>query len=152
MEDKKESPIPQEKLDKAVKETVQKMGGLPQNMKDTLTEVTSVAKEEDRTGETIPMPTPEQLVANSSSAIIANRKHLANVLPKLGKKAMQRIILASLDLPKEGEVVRLQKDEEKLAFRLMQSTIRAMYTVLFYHTSEEIIKKHKEEQANKEAK
>jgi hypothetical protein len=121
-----------------------------QEKKEILTEVTSIAQEEQRTGKSIPMPSPEELVANSSMAIIANRKHLANIMPKLGKKALQRAVLAAIDLPKDGEPVRLLGDDEKMAFRLMQSTIRAMFTVLFYHTSEEIIKKHKEEQSKKE--
>lgn len=136
-----------------IKETLmeEQVQAEPTSENELLTEVTSIAAEEERTGQTIPVPTPEELVANSSMAIIANRKHLSRVLPNLGKKAMQRAILAALDLPKDGEPVRLVGNDEKLAFRLMQSTIRAMYTVLFYHTSEEIIKKHKEEQAKKEA-
>jgi hypothetical protein len=114
------------------------------------TQVMSLADEEERLGEKLEMPSPEQLVANASMGIIANRKHLAGVLNGLGKKAIVRATMAALDLPKEGEPVRLVSKEEKLAFRLMQSTIRAMFTVLFYHTSEEIINKHKEEQKAKE--
>lgn len=118
-----------------------------QDKKEVVTEVTSIAAEEERTGEKINTPpTPEELVSKSGMSIIMNRQHLKGILPKLGKKALQRLLLASLDLPAEGVQVKLISNEEKLAFRLCQSTIRAMFTVMFYHTSEEIIKKHKEKE------
>lgn len=109
------------------------------------TEVTTIAQEEERTGEKIETPpTPEELVAKSSMSILMNRKHLKSILPSLGKKAKDRIILALLDLPTDDVPVKLVGKEEKVAFRLGQSIVRAMFTVMFYHTSEQIIKKHKE--------
>jgi len=123
---------------------------IPKVEENIETEVTTIAKEEERTGEKIETPpTPEELVAKSSMSIIMNRKHLNTLLPKLGKKAMQRVIMASMDLPAEGIKVKLVKEEEKLAFRLCQSIQRAMFTVMFYHTSEQIMEKHKQK-INKE--
>jgi hypothetical protein len=120
------------------------------SMAEEVTRVTSIAEEEAKTGQKIAVPTPEELVAKSSMSIIANRKHLGSLLPKLGKKAKDRLILALLDLPADGQPVKLVSSEEKVAYRLGQSIVRAMFTVMFYHTSEEIIKKHKAEQANKQ--
>ncbi len=150
MDNEKTKPLSQEAVETAVNKAVNDVQGVPDNIKKQLTtEVTSISQEEEKTGQEMKMPTPEELVANSSMAIITNRKHLSKLLPKLGKKAMYRAVMAALDLPKEGEQVKLVTNDEKMAFRLMQSTVRAIYTVLFYHTSEQIIKKHNEEQTKK---
>lgn len=107
------------------------------------TEVTTIAKEEKKTGQKINVPTPEELVANAQGNMIRGKKELSLLLPKMGKKAMQRAILAGLDLPTGGIPVKLRTKEEKYAFGVIQNMISSRFLVMQHHISQEL-KKQKE--------
>lgn len=113
--------------------------------KEVLTEVTTIAEEEARTGQKVPLPSPQELISRASASMITDRKHLSGVLPKLGKNALKRIILAALELPTAGIPVKLVSDEEKGAYLLAQRIINNRFTITYYHILEES-KKLKAEQ------
>jgi len=102
------------------------------------TEITSIAEEEKRTGEKIDVPSPEELVARASTAIISDRKRFMSVFRGLGKRAKDRVVSAVLDLPTGGLPVKLQSEEEKLAYSYGQRVINHRFTVTFHHINQEI--------------
>ena len=116
---------------------------------ELLTEVTSIAKEEARTGQKINMPSPEEMVARASSSLIMNQQRLNMIIGKHGKdygisrKGMNRVLNAIFALPQEGQKVLLQGKEEKAAFIIGQSLIRDMFIIMANHAHEEA-KKAKE--------
>lgn len=122
-----------------------------QEKKEVLTEVTTIAKEEEKTGQKINLPTPEELVANASGNMIRGKKELSLLLPKLGKKALQRVILAGMDLPAEKIPVRLISKEEKYAFGIIQNMISSRFLIMQHHISQEL-QKQKEANSCKETK
>jgi hypothetical protein len=105
--------------------------------KEILTEVTTIAKEEEKTGEKVQLPSQQELINRASASMISDRKHLGQVLPKLGKNALKRIILAALELPTAGIPVKLVSDEEKGAYLLAQRIINNRFTITYYHILEE---------------
>ena len=94
------------------------------------TRVTSVAKEEERTGKKIEVPTAEKLVANASIAILQTRKGLHQQFAKMSKKAMLRAVVAIFSLPENDLPVQLKTDEEKVAYALAQRHMMARFTVM----------------------
>lgn len=93
-------------------------------------EVTSIAKEEERTGQTINIPNAERLVQIMSAELIRCKREIANLLPTMSKKDIQRATLAYLDLP-TGEVpVYLKSEESKKLFAFGQRAIMARMVVV----------------------
>ena len=96
-----------------------------------VTEVTSVAQEEEKTGQKIDIPSAEELVARASSAVIANLQAWRKLVHAknggqyvISRKGMNRITEAIFDLPTEGQRVMLQGREEKHAFFIGQNLMR----------------------------
>lgn len=122
-----------------------------ENKQEILTEVTSIAEEEKKTGTKINVPKPEELVARASSSLIANQRYLANLLDKkeggtkyvISRKGMNRVLNAILALPVEGIPVKLQSNEEKAAFAIGQNIVRDMFIIMANHAFNEA-KKSKE--------
>ena len=90
-----------------------------------VTEVTTVTQEEEKTGQKIDIPSPEELVARASSSVIANLQGLRKLIHAknggsyvISRKGMNRVMEAIFDLPTEGQKVMLQGREEKHAFLL----------------------------------
>jgi hypothetical protein len=118
---------------------------------ENLTQVTSIAQEEKRTGQKIDVPNPEELVARASSSLIVNQQHLSNIVNRrnggtkytISRKGMNRVINAILGLPTEGVPVRLQSPAEKAAFAVGQNIIRDMFVIMANHAFSEA-KKAKE--------
>ena len=102
------------------------------------TEVTSIAKEEERTGQKIATPSAEDLLQRAASSYMTNMHHLSGILGKLGKKAKDRAIIAGLSLPMDKLPVRLIKDDEKLAFGVIQRIIADRFIITQYHISQEM--------------
>ena len=121
-----------------------------------VTEVTSIAKEEAKTGVKIHTPTREELVTRASSSMIVDLKRLEQVLKQKGPSgkslvsahAKDRIILSILQMPTEGLPVTLKTNEEKLAFALGQKLISSRFILMQDHISQEMAKQ-KEEEAKK---
>jgi len=113
-----------------------------------VTEVTSIAKEEEKTGVKIQTPSREELVARANSSMIVDFKRLEQLVtqkdagggPKISRKAMNRILLSILQLPTEGLPVNLKSNEEKLAFALGQKLISSRFILMQDHISQEIAK------------
>lgn len=101
------------------------------------TEVTSIQKEEEKTGQKVNMPTAEELVARAGGSFVMYKKHLSQVFPKLSSKAKNRVILAILDLPTDGVPVHLKEDDEKLCFALGQRIIADRFIITQHYINEE---------------
>jgi len=112
------------------------------------TEVTSIAKEEERTGQKIELPSPEELVARASSSVIANLQTLNKLINMkqgggyaISRKGMNRLLLSIFDLPTEGQQVKLQGKEERYAFFVGQNLMRSLFVLMQNHVNEEIKKR-----------
>jgi hypothetical protein len=114
-----------------------------------LSEVTSIANEELRTGQKIPVPNAEQLVANASKDIFITRKIIHDLFSKMSKKATLRTIAAIFSLPEDGVPVELQTDEEKQAYAYAQRHMISRFTVMQKHVMDE--KKRIQEEVIKRA-
>lgn len=109
-----------------------------------VTEVTSVAKEEFKTGQKINVPGPEELVARATASYHRNISMLSNLVKarnggsyQISRKGMNRVLSAIMQMPTDGLPVGLQGDEEKLAFTLGQKVLMDRYVITHYHIVEE---------------
>lgn len=125
-----------------------------QENKDTVTEVTSVAAEEEKTGQKINVPSPEELVKRANISYIQNLKALEQLISArqgsgylISRKGMNRLLLSILSLPMDDMKVGLQGVEEKYGFGVGQRLIADRFLLTQHHISEEI-KKRKEAAAN----
>lgn len=107
--------------------------------KEVLTEVTSVAKEELKTGVKQEMPTPEEMVHRASASFHAGMHELAQILKsdKLSIRGKVRAMLAILDLPSDGIPVGLKKGLEQYTFAVGQRMIRDRFIITQYHVAQE---------------
>lgn len=118
---------------------------------ENLTQVTSIAEEEKKTGKKIDLPNAEELVARASSSLIVNQQHLNSIINRrlggtkyvVSRKGMNRIVNAILGLPMDGMPVKLENDAEKAAFAIGQNIIRDMFVIMANHAFTEA-KKSKE--------
>ena len=133
-------------LDQGSKDVLTK-AATPEELK---TEVTSIQQEEERTGEKIHVPSAEELVARASSSMIINKKHLGDLITrrdggkgtfKLNRKALNRVILAILDMPTGGLPVYLKSEDEKAAFILGQRLVADRFILMQHHISLEMKKR-----------
>jgi hypothetical protein len=111
------------------------------------TEVTTIQEQEEKSGEKINVPSSEELVARASSSMIVNKKLLNQIITQkdgnkyaISRKAMNRILLAILDLPTDGLPVALKDDKEKLAFGIGQKMIADRFILTQHHISQEMKK------------
>lgn len=120
--------------------------------KEVLTEVTSIAKEEEKSGEKINVPSVEELKQRAAAAFITNKTRLAALFPNLSSKEKNRVMAAILDLPTDGIPVHLKSENEKLCFALGQRMISDRFVLTYFHVSEEAkrIKSAKEAQAQQQ--
>lgn len=123
------------------------------------TQVTSIVEEEERTGQKVEVPSAEELVARASSSLIINKQHLNNIVNarngskfKLNRRAMNRILMAILDLPTDGLPVNLRSEDEKLAFALGQKMISDRFIIMQHHISQEMKKRVEQQQSQSEEK
>lgn len=103
------------------------------------TEVTSVAKEEEKTGTKMEMPTKEEIKQNASTSFIRSSYALSNVFKKLSSKAKNRVLNAIIDLPKDNIPVKLKSNDEQLAFALGQRAISDRYILTSYYIEEQAL-------------
>ena len=114
------------------------------------TEVTSIAKEEARTGQKIDIPNAEELVQRASISMVQNLQMIELLISvkdpirKLSNKGIKRALLAGLQLPTEGMPINLNKKEEKHLFGLIQRIISDRFIILQHHISQEIRKEREQ--------
>jgi hypothetical protein len=121
------------------------------------TEVTTIQEQEEKSGEKINVPSSEELVARASSSMIVNKKLLNQIITQkdgnkyaISRKAMNRILLAILDLPTDGLPVALKDDKEKLAFGIGQKMIADRFILTQHHISQEMKKRAEQKQKSEE--
>ncbi len=117
-----------------------------------LTEVTSIAQEEEKTGKKIELPGLEEMVKRASISFITSKAKLAQIFTELSSRGKDRVMAAIMDIPTGGLPVFLRKDEEKIAFGLGQRMIADRFVIMQYHIKQEHDRRLKmnEEQLNKE--
>jgi hypothetical protein len=115
-----------------------------------VTRVTSIAKEEELTGEKIELPSAEKLVANASAALYQTRKGLAQVFSKMSKKQTIRAITAIFSLPEDNIPVGLKTDEEKMAYALAQRHMMSRFLIMQKHVADEVKRRKSEEELAKQ--
>lgn len=117
-----------------------------QETRDTvITEVTSIAKEEEKTGQKINVPNDAELVRRASISLFRSKRILVELAGKMSKKALLRSISAGFDLAQEGIPVYLKTPEEKQFFAHAQRVFSDKFIILQNQINEEL-KKRKEEQ------
>lgn len=126
-------------LDAQDKADAEATKGLPK------TEVTSIAKEERQTGQKIPTPSTEELVARAGSSLISNLAYISNLIEAkrggsyvISRKGMNRLLISILDLPTDGIPVLLNSKEEKLGFGVGQRVIADRFILTQHHINEQI--------------
>lgn len=113
-------------------------GAVPEPEKEVLTEVTSIAQEEAKTGRKINLPSAEDMNARANASFLRNMKHLTGILSGVkSNKRLIRIFTAILDLPHEGQSLKYLKDNERLAFAVGQSAINDRFLITQYHITQE---------------
>lgn len=109
-----------------------------------VTEVTSIAKEQEKTGKKIEIPSSEELVARATASYHRNITALSNLIKSrtggsytISRKGMNRVLSSIIQMPTEDLPVGLQGDEEKLAFTLGQRVLMDRYVITHYHIVQE---------------
>jgi len=118
--------------------------------KEVLTEVTTIAEQEAKTGETIlPQMTEEEFVKKASISYFKNRRLFAQYFAELSSRGKTRVMSAILDIPTEGVPVFLKEDTEKIAYSIGQQVQQARFIIIQHEVGKEI-KKRKAELAAKD--
>jgi hypothetical protein len=124
-------------------------------VKQVNSEVTTIAKEEERTGQKINLPQGEQLVMIMANELMRCKREIAALLPTMSKRAIHRATLAYLDLPTDDVPVYLKGDDEKKLFAFGQRAIMARMVVIQHHANklalEARVKKEQEEKAKQQS-
>jgi len=132
----------QEEIDKVIKENDCKDCGddcdCKQQKKELTTEVTSIAKEEEKTGKKINVPKPEELVAKASQSLFGCRRTIEQMMLKMSKRQIIRSVNAILDLPADGLPVKLKSKEEKLMYAIGQRAMSDRFIIIQHHINEEM--------------
>lgn len=115
---------------------------------ELLTEVTSIAQEEAKTGQKIAIPTEEELVAKHSQLHLTSFQHFGRLFKDLSAKQKLRVMLAVLDLPQDKIPVMLKTDAEKAAFVFGQQAISSRF-VLNQKAINDAMRKQRAEQLEK---
>lgn len=123
-----------------------------------VTEVTSVAKEQEKTGQKIEVPSAEELVARATASYHRNITMLTNMVKarnggsyQISRKGMNRVLSAIIQMPTDGLPVGLQGDEEKMAFTLGQRVLMDRYIITHHHIVQEQRRVAEERKAAAEA-
>lgn len=114
------------------------------------TEVTSIAEEEAKTGQKIPVPSEDDLVARASASFTRNRQIFNELFAELSAKAKVRVMNSVLDLPTDGLPVYLKSDTEKKAFAIGQRVVSDRFIITQYHITKQVREQKAAIQAAKE--
>lgn len=107
------------------------------------TEVTSIAQEEQKTGQKIQVPNEDDLAAKASASFIRNKKRFNELFAPLSARAKNRVMNSVLDLPTDGLPVYLKTEEEKKAFAVGQRVVSDRFIITQYHIVKQV-REHKE--------
>lgn len=124
---------------------------------ENTTQVTSIAQEEEKTGQKIKVPSPEELVQRASMSLIRRMQRIDTMLSskdplkKLSNRGIKRALVAGLNLPTEGLPVSLKKKEEKELFALIQGAINDRFVIIQHHITQEIQRRKVKEQEEAKA-
>lgn len=104
-----------------------------------LTEVTSIADQEQKTGVKVDLPSADELVRRAIGNFHTNIRRFNGVFKNLSARSKGRVMNAVLDLPLNVEAVPvlLKSEEEKLAFGLGQRIIADRFIITYHHIIEE---------------
>lgn len=142
------------KQEEAVPAKAQELEQAPEETQgdEPLTEVTSIAKEEEKTGEKIPIPSIDELIQRAAIGHMQNLRVFESILEsgELSSKAKNRVILAVLALPTNKIPVKLKTDAEKAAFAYGQRAINDRFLVTQHYINLET-QRRREEAAKKAA-
>lgn len=116
------------------------------------TEVTSVALEEEKTGNRISLPNEEEIANRALSSFILNRKKFSEVFSTLSARGKTRVMNAVLELPTEGLPVYLKDDNEKSAFLVGQRLISDRFILTQYHITQELRKRKQKQDVEENQK
>lgn len=148
-----EQNLSQETVESAATQAAQSQGA-----PEVLTEVTSVAKEQEKTGQKIDLPSAEELVARATASYHRNITMLTNLVKarnggsyQISRKGMNRVLSAIIQMPTDGLPVGLQGDEEKMAFTLGQRVLMDRYIITHHHIVQEQKRVAEERKAAAEA-
>lgn len=148
-----EQNLSQETVESAATQAAQS-----QSAPEVLTEVTSVAKEQEKTGQKIDLPSAEELVARATASYHRNITMLTNLVKarnggsyQISRKGMNRVLSAIIQMPTDGLPVGLQGDEEKMAFTLGQRVLMDRYIITHHHIVQEQKRVAEERKAAAEA-
>lgn len=124
----------------------------PAEGEELITEVTSVAQEEERTGVKIETPTADELATRAGASFIRNRRLFHEKFLELSSRGKVRVMNSVLDLPADGVPVFLKSKEEKVAFAIGQRLIADRFMITQHYISLEAKKRHAaaEEKKNEE--
>jgi hypothetical protein len=114
-----------------------------------LTEVTSIAQEEERTGQKIILPSEEIMVQRAIADIYEQRRYISGLLKNMSHRGIYRAVMAILDLPAEKIPVKLLDDDEKMLYARGQRLLTSRYLVL-HHATRKAFEEHKLKQQEKE--
>src|SRR5690349_793434 len=104
------------------------------------TEVTSIAQEEEKSGQQVNIPSAEELVARANVSFIQNLQMISQLVNmregsgyKISRKGMNRLLLSILNLPMDDQRVTLQGDAEKAGFGIGQRLIADRFLLTQHH-------------------
>jgi hypothetical protein len=114
------------------------------------TQVVSIDREEEKTGQKMELPSPEVIANNAMGGYIRGMQELHKILTdkSVSKISVAKGVLYGLDLPEEELPVFLKTGAEKDIFGLVQQIVNCRFLVTQYH----IDMRRKEMIAKQEAK
>lgn len=101
----------------------------PVKAQEVLTEVTSVADQELKTGKKIEID-PSDLVENAKRTFIPVKRHFMQIYSAMSGRGRERVISALLDLPMDNLRVLLKDKMEIEAYRLGQQVLWCRQLIL----------------------
>lgn len=110
----------------------------PESTAELLTEVTSIAQEDEKAGTKTVLPSAEELVSKAVVSIHRSRQGLLQIMGGLSKKATIRVLSAIFELPQAKLPVTLRGDQEKLAFALGQRIQSDRFIIIQHYINKEI--------------
>lgn len=116
--------------------------------KEGETEVTSIAKEEEKDGKPVKL-SKEDMLQLAFRDYIGGLKMMQAHFRKLSKKGMSRLLIALLQLPQENQKVALHSKEERFLFGIGQRVQNARFTIILNHVDQEL-KNQKQEKEQQE--
>lgn len=103
-------------------------------------QMTSIAREEERTGTKVKLPEPNKILALARRELLISRRNASQYVAGLSKKATLRLINAMLTMPDMDEQlpVELKTEEEQAAYVWVQRNLNARFILIQDQISKDI--------------